>query len=106
MAATITVLYETVESSHFDLGYYMAKHMPMVGEAFGPFGLKSWRVLKGVGSPSGDPATFGIIATLEFDNVQQFKDAAAAAGGPVFGDVPNFTNITPVVVISEQVETV
>jgi uncharacterized protein (TIGR02118 family) len=106
MATTITVLYETAEGSTFDLDYYMAKHMPLVGEKFGPFGLKSWRVLKGVGAPSGGPAKFGIVANLEFDTAQQFKDAVAAEGGPVFGDVPNFTNITPVVVISEQVEPV
>ena len=106
MATTITVLYETIEGSHFDLDYYMATHMPLVGEKFGPFGLRSWRVLNGVAAPTGGPAKFGIIANLEFDTVQQFKDAVAAEGGPVFGDVPNFTDITPVVVISEQVEPV
>jgi uncharacterized protein (TIGR02118 family) len=103
MATTITVLYETVEGSRFDLAYYMATHMPLVDEKFKPFGLRGWRVLKGVGTPFGGAATFGIIANLEFDTVQQFKDAVAAEGGPVFGDVPNFTDITPVVVIGELV---
>jgi uncharacterized protein (TIGR02118 family) len=103
MATTVTVLYETVEGSTFDLDYYLARHMPMVDEKFKPFGLRSWRVLKGVGSPGGGEAKFGIMATLEFDTVKQFEEAASAEGAPVFGDVPNFTNITPVVVISEVV---
>ncbi len=103
MATTITVLYETVEGSKFDLDYYMATHMPLVDEKFKPFGLRSWRVLKGVGTPFGGEAKFGIIANLEFDTAQQFKDAVAAEGGPVFGDVPNFTNITPIVVIGDLV---
>jgi hypothetical protein len=60
-------------------------------------------VLKGEGTPFGGAAKFGIIANLEFDTAQQFKDAVAAEGGPVFGDVPNFTDITPVVVIGELV---
>jgi uncharacterized protein (TIGR02118 family) len=103
MATTITVLYEPVEGSTFDLDYYMATHMPLVDEKFKPFGLRSWRVLKGVGTPFGGEAKFGIIANLEFDTAQQFKDAVAAEGGPVFGDVPNFTNITPIVVIGDLV---
>ncbi|WP_419757885.1 EthD family reductase [Acidisoma sp.] len=104
MATTITVLYETTAGSTFDLAYYMAKHMPLVEEKFKPFGLRSWRVLRGVSDQSGGDAKFGIIANLEFDTAQQFRDAVAAEGGPVFGDVPNFTNLTPVVVIGEMVD--
>ena len=103
MATTVTVLYETAEGSTFDLAYYMATHMPLVDEKFKPFGLRSWRVLKGVGTPFGGEAKFGIIANLEFGTAQEFHDAVAAEGGPVFGDVPNFTNIAPVVVISDLV---
>lgn len=103
MATTITVLYDNVEDATFDLDYYMATHMPLVGAKFTPFGLKSWRVLKAVGTVTDDAPRYSIIANLEFDSADQFKAAVAAEGGPVFGDVPNFSNKTPVVVIGDLV---
>ena len=103
MATTITVLYENTEDATFDLDYYMAKHMPLVGEKFKPFGLKGWRVLKAGSGLSGEKSLYSIIALLEFDSADQFKAAVAAEGGPVFGDVPNFSNKSPVVVIGDSV---
>lgn len=103
MATTITVLYENVDDATFDLDYYMTRHMPLVDEKFARFGIKGWRVVKAVGTPTGEKPLYSIIATLEFDAAQQFKDAVAAEGGPVFGDVPNFSNKGPVVVISDVV---
>jgi uncharacterized protein (TIGR02118 family) len=103
MPTTITVLYENVDDATFDLDYYMAKHMPLVDEKFKPFGIKGWRVLKAVGTPTGEKPLFSIIANLEFDDAAQFKAAVAAEGGPVFGDVPNFSNKSPVVVIGDLV---
>ena len=32
MSLSIQVLYPVVEDTHFDMGYYLAKHMPLVGE--------------------------------------------------------------------------
>ena len=103
MATTITVLYENVDDATFDLDYYMAKHMPLVEEKFKPFGIKGWRVLKAVGTPVGGKPLYSVIANLEFDAADQFRAAVAAEGGMVFGDVPNFSNKDPVVVIGDLV---
>lgn len=103
MATTITVLYENVEDATFDLDYYMATHMPLVEEKFKPFGMERWRVLKAVGTPSGSKPLYSIIANLEFDTADQFRSAVAAEGGTVFGDVPNFSNKGPIVVIGDLV---
>ena len=103
MPTTITVLYENVNDATFDLDYYMAKHMPLVDEKFKHFGIKGWRVLKAVGTVTGDKPRYSIIANLEFDTAEQFKAAVAAEGGPVFGDVPNFSDKEPVVVIGDLV---
>ncbi len=99
MASTISVLYPNVDEATFDYDYYLAKHMPMVSERFTPFGLKGWRVLKGVGTPTGDKPMFSVIALLEFGTGEEFKAAVAAEGGPVFGDIPNFSNMSPTLVI-------
>ena len=103
MPTTITVFYENVDDATFDLDYYMAKHMPLVEEKFKPFGIEGWRVLKAVGTPSGGKPAYSVIANLEFDTADQFLAAVAAEGGPVFGDVPNFSNKDPVVVIGDLV---
>ena len=103
MATTITVLYENVDDATFDLDYYMTTHMPLVDEKFKPFGLKGWRVLKAVGTPFGGKPLYSVIANLEFDAADQFRAAVAAEGGMVFGDVPNFSNKDPVVVIGDLV---
>ena len=50
MAASIIVLYENLAEARFDMDYYMAKHMPLVGERFSRFGLKGWRVVKSAGT--------------------------------------------------------
>jgi uncharacterized protein (TIGR02118 family) len=96
-------MYENVDDATFDLDYYLAKHMPLVSEKFKPFGLKSWRVLRAVGASRGTKPLYSIIANLEFDTADQFKAAADAEGGPVFGDVPNFSNKSPVLVIGDLV---
>lgn len=103
MSTTITVMYENIDDAVFDLDYYMVKHMPLVDAKFKSFGLREWRVLKAVGTPTGEKPMYSIIATLEFDTAQQFKAAVVAEGGAVFGDVPNFSNKTPVVVIGDLV---
>ncbi|MGI4779224.1 MAG: EthD family reductase [Janthinobacterium lividum] len=103
MTTTITVLYENVDDATFDLDYYMARHMPLVDEKFKPFGMTGWRVLKAVGAPFGGKPAYSVIANLEFDSASQFLDAVAAESGPVFGDVPNFSNKSPVVVIGDLV---
>ena len=103
MPATISVMYENVDDATFDLDYYMTKHMPLVGEKFKPFGIKGWRVLKAVSGPTGEKPLYSIIANLEFDTVEQFRAAVAAEGGPVFADVPNFSNKAPVVVMADLV---
>ncbi len=103
MATTITVLYDNVEDATFDLDYYLARHMPLVDEKFKPFGMKGWRVLKSVTGPGDGRPKYSIVANLEFDTPEQFQAAVAAEAGPVFGDVPNFSNKSPVVVVGEQV---
>ena len=101
MPATITVLYENVDDATFNLNYYLSAHMPLVDQKFKPFGIKGWRVLKAVGTPFGGKPAYSIIANLEFETADQFRAAVAAEGGTVFGDVPNFSNKDPVVVIGD-----
>ncbi len=103
MATAITVLYPNVEDATFDLDYYMTKHMPLVAERFASHGFKGWRVTRFIGTPQGGKAIYSVMATLEFDHADQFRAAIAAEGGVVLGDVPNFSNKEPVIMIGDIV---
>jgi uncharacterized protein (TIGR02118 family) len=99
----VSVMYQIGAGNRFDLDYYLKTHMPLVDARWAQYGLKSARVLRGIGSPSGDPARHHIIALLDFDTLDAFKAAAAAHGAEVLGDVPNFTDVQPDIQFSEVV---
>ncbi len=103
MTTAITVLYPNVEDATFDLRYYLTKHMPLVSERFTAHGLTGWRVAKFVGTPTGDTSPYSIAATLDFGSPEEFAAAVAAEGKDVLGDVPNFSNKDPVIMIGDVV---
>ena len=103
MATAITVLYPNVDDATFDLDYYLAKHMPLVGERFASHGIRGWRVTRFVGTPQGGKPLYNVMATMEFDTADQFRAALAAEGSVVLGDVPNFSNKEPVIMIGDIV---
>ncbi|WP_237476778.1 EthD family reductase [Lichenibacterium dinghuense] len=103
MSAVITVLYPNAEDATFDMDYYLGRHMPMVQERFGAHGMTGWRVERITGTPAGEPAPFSVKATLEFGSAEGFAAALRAEGGPVVGDVPNFTTLKPQFLIGESV---
>ncbi|MBT7953315.1 MAG: EthD family reductase, partial [Gammaproteobacteria bacterium] len=42
------------------------------------------------------------VANLLFDNVEAFEAELAAHAEEIMGDIPNFTNIDPVIQIEDQ----
>lgn len=98
----VSVMYQVGAGHRFDLDYYMKSHIPLVGSLFGPAGMKGAQILQGVGSPSGDGATYHVIALLDFESLDAFKAAADTHGAAVFGDIPKFTDVQPVVQFNER----
>jgi uncharacterized protein (TIGR02118 family) len=41
------------------------------------------------------------MAIVEFDSLESFQEAVDAHGEEIFGDIPNFTDLTPTVQVSE-----
>ncbi len=99
----VSVLYPNVAGSHFDHDYYREKHMPMVkrlvGDACLSFGID--RGLAG-GAPGAPPA-FVAMGHLFFDSVESFQAGFAPHAKEIQGDVANYTNIAPELLISEVV---
>jgi len=101
MPATVTVLYPPGD---FNLDYYKTSHMPMVAKEFAAFGFKGYRVVQYTATPDpSTPTPYQVAAHLEFENSDGFHSALQAKGGVVLGDIPNFTNTQPVLIIGEEV---
>jgi uncharacterized protein (TIGR02118 family) len=97
----VAVLYPNNAGNKFDMKYYMEKHIPMVRQKMGP-ALKNVAVEQGVsGGMPGSPITYTVMCHLSFDSLDAFQGAFAVHAPQIMGDVVNYTNIQPVVQISE-----
>lgn len=97
----VSVLYPNGSGSKFDLDYYLQRHMPMVQKRLGT-PLKRVAVERGLsGGAPGAPPPFLAAAHLYFDSVEAFQSAFGPHAEPILADVPNYTNTTPVIQISE-----
>ena len=105
MGITVTVLYPNTRGSRFDLDYYLKTHIPLVETSWSGKGLTSTKLLKGAGTPDpSTPAPYQVIAILGFDSLAAFQAAAKESGAAVMGDIPNFTDVTPVIQINEDLD--
>lgn len=97
---TVAVMYPESEGATFDMDYYMNKHMALVDEHVGHV-LKGKSVLQGVaGGAPGQPAPYRVIALLQMGSMADLQEFGQK-NGPLLKDIPNFTNITPQIQISE-----
>jgi uncharacterized protein (TIGR02118 family) len=97
----VTVLYPNKPGSHFDADYYINVHMPMAIELMGP-------ALKGVsaeiglaGGAPGQPAPYAAIAAFTCESVEAFSEAFTPHTQQLMSDIPNYTDIQPVLQMSE-----
>jgi uncharacterized protein (TIGR02118 family) len=98
----VSVLYPKQAGGRFDFDYYLKTHIPLAQKLVGK-ALKRTEVYKGVGGAGGGPETYVCSASLFFDSVQAFEQAFGPVADKVMADVPNYTNLQPVVQIEDQV---
>lgn len=97
----VSVLYANGEGKKFDMNYYTNTHLPLVGSLLGD-ALKGATVEKGLGGPApGSPPPFLGMGNMYFDSVSDFEKAFGPNAETIMGDLPNFTNIEPIIQISE-----
>jgi len=90
----VSVLYPSGEGSTFDHDYYKNSHVPLACSTWNVAG----EIDKGISGPN--------VAAVHFffDSMDAMQAALALPGtGAVMADVANYTNITPVMQISEVV---
>jgi len=98
----VTVLYPATSDSHFDFAYYLSKHMPMVGQHLGD-NLVGAQVRKGLNGADGSLPSFACVSSIEVKSLEAFKATLAQHGAEILGDIPNFTNVEPVLQFDEVV---
>ncbi|MFN0120076.1 MAG: EthD family reductase [Blastocatellia bacterium] len=97
----VTALYPQTEGSHFDMEYYLGKHMPMVAARLAAHGMVRGEVDAGLaGLAPGAPAPYVAVGYLIFETLEGFQQGLAAHGPEILGDIPNYTNIEPILQIS------
>lgn len=101
MAISLQVLYPVADGEWFDHDYYLATHIPLVDQHMGR-AIDTTVVTKGISGGPDTPASYHAIATFIFADRAAFQQAMAAAG-PVLADIPNFTDMTPQMLIGEVI---
>jgi uncharacterized protein (TIGR02118 family) len=97
----VSVLYPNGPQHTFNSPYYLNSHIPMVREKLGA-ALKGVAVDEGLagGAPGSAPAYLA-MCHLFFESVDAFQLAFATHGSGIMADVPNYTNTSPIVQVSE-----
>ena len=97
----VSVFYPNHDGAKFDIAYYCDKHMPMVRRLLGP-ALKGMTIDHGIaGATPGAPAAYAAMGHLTFDSLEAFQNSFGANAQAIMGDIPNYTNVQPMVQISE-----
>ena len=97
----VSVLYPRSDEAKFDLDYYLAKHITLVRDRFGSR-CKRIEVNVGLDDPiSGSAPGYLAIAHMYFDSLSDFQAAFGPHAQEIMGDIPNYTNIQPIVQYSE-----
>ena len=99
----ISILYPKSEGSHFDIEYYLNKHMPMSIEKLSPAkGFKAVSVERGVDvkEPKID-STYFAVCHYTFETIEDFLTAFLPNAEELQGDMPNYTNIEPIIQVTE-----
>jgi len=100
----VTILYPNSTGKTFDMDYYANKHMPMVADLLGD-SLKGLDIDKGMsGRTPEDPLPYLAIGYLYFNQLSDYQNSFAPHAEKIVADIPNYTNIQPIIQISEVIE--
>ena len=99
----ISILYPNDKGSRFDVSYYVETHMPMSIKLLSAHpGFKGVSVERGIGGavPGSEPA-YVAMCHFSFSSVESFLDAFMPNAEVLQGDMPNYTDIEPVIQFNE-----
>ena len=99
----VSILYPYGEGKTFDFQYYKEKHMPMVAGYLGS-NLVKYSIEKGLASGIPDtPLPYMAIGIFYIKNLDEYKAAITPNRETIRADFPNYTNISPIILVSEVI---
>ena len=99
----VSIMYPNKPGVRFDHEYYRTKHLPLIKSRMGA-ALKYYTIDKGLsGAIQNGPATYVGMCHLLCDSLETYHSAHDPHAAELSGDIHNFTDMTPVVQISEVV---
>src|SRR5215213_7647521 len=100
----VTVLFPKTSDSHFDMEYYLSKHVPMTKSKLQSLGIPvEAEVDEGMGTLTGEPVPYAAIGYLLFEKMEDLQNGLATHGAEIMADIPNFTNVQPQIQIGSIV---
>ena len=99
----ISILYPGSKGKKFDMDYYLKKHMPMsIDRLSAQKGFKGVSVERGLGgdTPGSEPTYIALCHYL-FESIDDFLAAFNPYAGLLQSDMPNYTDIKPVIQLSQ-----
>jgi uncharacterized protein (TIGR02118 family) len=99
----ISIFYPHVSGSRFDFEYYVQKHMPRSIQLLSAHpGFRGVSVERGLGGAiPGSAPTYSAICHYLFESVDAFMAAFTPHATELQGDIPNYTNVDPVIQVNE-----
>lgn len=97
----VAILYPNGEGKNFDMDYYEKKHMPMVAGLLGS-NLQFYEIDKGIaGRTPSDPVPYLAVGYFYVKDIAEYNKAITQNRDAVVSDIKNYTNIQPIIQISE-----
>ena len=100
----ISIMYPFAEGKTFNMEYYETVHMPMVAKFLGS-NLVKYTIEKGVASGiPNQPLPYMAIGTFYVKSIEEYQAAIGLNRDGIRADFVNYTNISPVILVSEVVK--
>ncbi len=99
----ISIFYPQTTGSRFDFRYYTDTHMPLAIRLLSAHpGYRGVSVERGLSYPgSGTIAAYVAMCHFQFESAEAFMAAFAPHAATLQADIPNYTDIAPVIQLSE-----
>lgn len=99
----VSVMYPNTPGARFDHDYYRDRHMPFVKRLMGEK-CRYYTVDKGLSGLGPDaPATYVAMCHIFSDSLEAFQAGFGPHSGEIVADIANYTDLSPVIQISEVV---
>ena len=96
----VSIFYPNKPGSRFDADYYLNIHMPLAAKLLGHAVKETTAEIGVSGEAPGEPPAFAAIAGFTSESAENFLRAFMPVAGQLQCDIPNYTDIAPVIQFS------